>query len=140
MPATQATNHGTVSGTLAQVAAADGSYWSIQEVVLNRSSSLEHEWTIPNVPTTGTRVLNVKAYQTASTDGDTFTVQYLNNRGKWANALTVSRTSDNGTYQTFSLPSGQGGNLRVRVIDSNNSRNATALDTLFVDHLFVRVQ
>ena len=67
-------------------------------------------------------------------------MQYLNSRGKWTNALTVSRTADNGTYQTFSLPSGLGGNLRVRVIDSNSSRNATALDTLYVDHLFVRVQ
>ncbi|MEY4672897.1 MAG: hypothetical protein RL148_681 [Planctomycetota bacterium] len=140
VPATQLTNHGTVSGTLAQVTTADSSYWSVREVVQGNSSSLEHEWTIPNVPTTGTRVLNVKAYQSASTDGDTFTVQYLNSRGKWTNALTVSRTADNGTYQTFSLPSGLGGNLRVRVIDSNSSRNATALDTLYVDHLFVRVQ
>lgn len=140
VPSTQVTNHGTVAGTLSQVTTADGSYWSIREVLQGSSSSLEHEWTIPSVPTTGTRVLYLKAYQSASTDGDTFTVQYLNNRGKWANALTVSRTADNGTYQTFSLPSGQGGNLRVRVIDSNSSRNATALDTFFVDHLFLRVQ
>jgi hypothetical protein len=30
--------------------------------------------------------------------------------------------------------------VRVRVIDSDNRRNATGNDSVFVDHLFVRAQ
>jgi hypothetical protein len=38
------------------------------------------------------------------------------------------------------LPSGASGTVRIRVRDSNNSRNASGRDVLTVDHIVIEVQ
>ncbi|HEU4417701.1 MAG TPA: hypothetical protein VFT55_02120, partial [Planctomycetota bacterium] len=74
-----------------------------------------------------------------SADNDTFQFQVRNGKS-WVTAVTVTKTVDDNVYQTFVLPSGVAGTVRVRVIDSDNRRNVTGNDSVFVDHLFVRAQ
>lgn len=137
---------GSVSGGIAATAGADGTAQAITEVYGNGNrprNSLEHQWTIGGLPSGGTKTFMVLARQSASADGDAFEFQYasVNRRGKvsWNSMLTVSNTAYGG-YATFVLPSSISGNLMIRVIDSNNSRGANGLDTVFVDHLLVRTQ
>ncbi len=133
--------HGTIlnGSSYLQTQAADGVAEELREVIQGRINSLQHGWTIAGVPATGTRVLTMRAWKTVSTDGDSFTVQVYNaSRARWQNAFTVSSTTAPGTALTYTIPAGTSGSVRVQVIDSNSSKNATFLDTLFVDQLFVR--
>ena len=136
-------NHGTLlnGSTYVQTQAADGVAEEVREVIQGRTNSLQHGWTIGGVPATGTRVLNMKAWKTVSSDGDNFTVQVYNvSRARWVTAFTVTSTTAPGTTLSYTIPTGTSGTVRVQVIDSNSTKNATFLDTLFVDQLYVRAQ
>lgn len=133
--------HGTLLNgtTYVQTQAADGVAEEIREVIQGRTNSLQHGWTIAGVPATGTRVLTMKAWKTVSSDADNFTVQVYNvSRARWQTAFTVTGTTAPGTALTYTIPTGTSGTVRVQVIDSNSTKNATFLDTLFVDQIYVR--
>jgi len=132
-------NHGVVTGTFTLTQVDDAQYQQITEVTTNKRNSLEHEWQIAGVPATGTRTLHLQAHRTVSADNDTFLFQ-VRNGNQWVTAVTVTKTVDDNVYQTFVLPAGVSGTVRVRVIDSDNRRNVTGNDSVFVDHLFVRAQ
>ena len=129
---------GTVTGAFAATQADDGQTQSIREIVASNRSQLEHRWTIAGVPSTGTRTFQLKAYRSASTDGDNFQFACLNG-SSWVTLATVTNTSLAG-YVTATLPAGVSGNVTIRVIDTNRTRGRTALDTVFVEHMFVRAQ
>ena len=135
----QTPNHGVVTGAFSLTQADDGQRQQIAEVTSSSRNSLEHEWQIANVPSTGTRTLYVQAHRTVSADNDTFPIQVRSGKS-WITAVTVTKTLDDNVYQTFVLPAGVSGTVRVRVIDSDNNRNAVGNDSVFVDHLFVRAQ
>lgn len=129
---------GTVTGAFTATQADDGQTQSIREIVASNRSQLEHRWTIGGVPSAGTRTFHLKAYRSASTDGDNFQFACLNG-SSWVTLATVSNTSLVG-YVTATLPAGVSGNVTIRVIDTNRTRGRTALDTVFVEHMFVRAQ
>ena len=135
----QTPNHGVVTGGFALTNADDGVRQQIAEVTTNNRNSLEHEWQVAGVPSTGMRTLHLQAHRTVSADNDTFQFQVRNGKS-WVTAVTVTKTDDDNVYQTFVLPSGVAGTVRVRVIDSDNRRNVAGNDSVFVDHLFVRAQ
>jgi hypothetical protein len=131
---------GTVNGALSSTHADDGSRQQITEIATSGNrNSLEHEWQIANVPTTGIRTLRLQAHRTVSADNDTFQFQ-VRNGGSWVTAITVTKTADDNIDQTYVLPSTVSGTVRVRVVDSDNRRNVTGLDSVFVDRLSVLVQ
>ena len=138
---------GQVSGSFTATQTGDGVDQWITEVIAGRNrkqtSSLEHHWTVGGVPLSGTKAFHVLAYQSPSSDGDNFAFEYgtANRRGKvsWTRMVTISGTAPAG-YATFAMPSSLSGDVLIRVVDTNSRRNAVALDTVFVDHLFVRVQ
>ena len=83
----------------------------------------------------------VKAYKSVSTDGDGFDFEFLDTsrrKAKWKTMLTVTKTIDDGQYQTFSLPSSLSGSVSIRVVDTDGTRGATGLDTIFIDHMVIR--
>jgi hypothetical protein len=135
----QVTNHGTITGSFTLTHTADSVYQRLQERTASSRNSLQYDYTIANVPSTGTRTLRLKAYRTVSADNDTFIFQ-VRSGSSWINAITVSKTADDGIYQTYTLPSTVSGTVTVRVIDSNDVRNATGNDSVFVDHLCIRAQ
>lgn len=135
----QTANHGTVTGAFTLTQQDDGQYQQITETTTSGRNSLEHEWQVANVPSTGTRTLHLQAHRTVSADNDTFPFQ-VRSGNQWVAAVTVTKTVDDNVYQTFVLPAAVSGTVRIRVIDSDNRRNVTGNDSVFVDHLFVRAQ
>jgi hypothetical protein len=82
---------------------------------------------------------SVEAYHTANTGGDDFVFAYSTNGVNYTNMLTVTKTADDDTPQTFSMPAGLSGTVYVRVMDTYRdwSRNTTFLDTIYVDDMFI---
>ncbi len=133
--------HGTVSGSYLDTRTNDDVAEAVTEIESSgkpvaRYSLLDHAWTV-NV-TGGTAVtLFIDAAATASGDGDDFEFSYSTDGGAtFQPALTVP-AGDSGIYSA-SLPTSTAGPVNVRVTDTNRMAGARALDTVTVDHLFVR--
>lgn len=133
--------NGSLSGSYLDTLSSDNQYESITErssggKPANRYSFLEHVWTID--VTGGTDVtLFIEAYQTASSDGDTFEVSWSENGSTYTPLLTITATSDTNSYLSASLPSSTVGTIYIRVLDTDQTSGNNQLDTLFVDELFV---
>ncbi len=102
----------------------------------NRYSFLDHEWTVDIGAGGGTATLWIDAYTSQSTDGDTFELSATGASG----VVTLDRTSDTDGYQTLTLPAGASGLITVGLSDTDQTPGAKALDSVTVDHLFIRVE
>jgi len=135
--------YGTVSNSYTNTHADDGSSHSIREVEsggkpASRYSQLEHRWTF-SIASGTTATVSANAWSGGSSDGDTFRFEYsLNGGSTWQTLFTVSSTSNTNT-QSFQLPGNPSGSILLRVVDSNRSAGKRQLDTVFVDHLQIRV-
>ena len=134
---------GTVSGNYTSTTTDNGVAESITEALsggqpAKRYSQLEHRWNF-NLSAGISATLVANAWSSGSTDGDTFNFQYSTNGGSsWTTMFNVSSTS-NGNVQSFVLPGAPSGAVIVRVVDSNRTAGATALNTVSVDHLYIQV-
>jgi calcineurin-like phosphoesterase family protein/purple acid phosphatase-like protein/fibronectin type III domain protein len=131
---------GTATGGHMNTWSADGVYESIQEIETkgkDRVNSLEVVWRL-DVAGGSSVTLFLKAHQTRSRDGDNFDFSWSADGSGYTNLLTVSRTSDDGTYQSASLPSSTQGTIFIRARDTDRRPGARGKDTLRVDHLFIR--
>ena len=133
---------GTVSGTYVATNADGGAVESIREREsggrpANRYSYLEHRWSI-DVAAGDTVTLFLDAYMDASTDGDEFTFAYSTG-GSYTDMMTISNTSP-GAAVAYPLPSSTSGAITVRVLDTNRTSGNRALDTVYIDHLYVESQ
>ena len=86
----------------------------------------------------GSVVVHVQAHRTGSADGDNFTFAYSTNNVAYVAMLTTTKTADNNETQSFTLPASLKGKVYVRVQDTNRSSGKNVLDTVFVDHLYIR--
>ena len=102
----------------------------------NRYSFLDHEWTVDIGAGGAVVTVWVDAWTTPSADGDTFELTV----GGSSDVLVPDRTSDDDAYQTLTMPPGVGGILTLRLRDTDQSTGARSLDSVTVDHLFVRVE
>lgn len=132
---------GDVSGSYLDTHADDGTPESITEVESggrpgSRHSLLEHSWTVD--VTGGSAVtLFVDASATDSGDGDEFAFAYSVDGGQtYQPALTVP-TGGSGVYSGALAPS-TSGPVRIRVVDTARTAGGRSLDTVAVDHLFIR--
>ncbi len=133
----ESTSRGTVDGNYTDTYSSDDSYEALTEVVHANRSKLEHEWTFS--VTGGTSVqFSVEAYKAGTEDN--FDFEYSPNGSDWTYMLTVSKTSDDNTPQTFDLPGGTSGTFYIHVFDTNRNNKAKDLDTVYVDHMFIRSQ
>ena len=142
--------NGTVSGTLADVGTSDDAFFEISEIISSggspalRYSFLEHRWTIPVV--SGSRLgLHVEGFRTQSIDGDTFVFEYFDGAAWVEISLTpLPLSTACGTFAcdvdlSGSLPPTLNGDVSFRVRDTDQSPGAQDLDTVTIDHLFVRI-
>jgi hypothetical protein len=132
---------GTVGGSYIDTQSSDNSYESIQEIESGgkpseRYSYLEHKWTIE---VTGTEPVTfyVEAYHTSNGEGDDFVFAYSINDSDYTDMVTVSKTSDDDTYQSYELSGISGGTVYIRVKDTDQSAGNKALDTIYVDHIYI---
>lgn len=135
---------GTVTGTYADTQSSNDIRESIREVLSGGSPSkkysyLEHKWTI-NVAAAPTVTFYVEAHHTANSEGDDFVFAWSSDNVNFTNMATVTKTADDNAYQTFSLPATTNGTIYVRVRDANRTAGRQVLDTVYVDHIFVRSQ
>ncbi len=134
---------GTVSGSYTNTQASNNSYESITEVAsggkpTNRYSYLEHKW--PISVTGGNPVtFYVEAYKTSNSEGDDFVFAYSTTGvdGSYTNMVTVTKTSDNDTAQSYVLPGGTSGTVHIRVLDTDQTGGNTTLDTIYIDHMHI---
>lgn len=132
---------GTVDGDYLLTHLDDGSAESITEQLSGgkpdfRYSYLEHKWLF-NIPPGNNMTLHINAWSSISSDQDEFIFAYSLDDLTYSDLVAISNTSDAG-HQIFNLPPGVQGSLYVRVKDSNQSIGSVSLDSVFIDHLFVR--
>jgi hypothetical protein len=133
---------GTVSGSYLDTQVSDDVYESITEVEsggkpANRYSHLEHKWTVD--VTGGSDVtFYLEAYRSSSSDGDNFVFAYSTDDSTYTDMATVTKIADDGSYQTFDLPSDLSGTVYIRVKDTDQTAGNKALDTIYIDHMFIR--
>ena len=132
---------GTVTGNLTGTWATDDVYEQIREVESggkpsSRHSYLEHKWVL-NVAGGDAVTFFLEAFRTSNAENDSFIFAYSTDDVAYTDMVTVNKTSDDNTYQSFGLPPAVSGTLYIRVRDSNRSSGNNFLDTLFIDHLFI---
>jgi hypothetical protein len=129
---------GDVTGSYLDTHASDGSSETITEVLnvpnKNGYSTLEHIWTF-DVPTGSFVEFHVEAYQSVSTDGDSFDFSYSTDGLTYHYMLTVTETY--GTEQSFTLPSATAGPVYIKATDTDHTRKSQDFDTLFVDCMWI---
>jgi hypothetical protein len=134
---------GTVTnGSYLDTQSSDNAYEAIQEIESGgnpnkRRSYLEHKWTI-NVTGGDSITFFVEAYHTANSEGDDFIFAYSTDDISYTNMVVVTKTADDDNQQSFVLPSSISGTVYIRVTDSDQTQGNKALDTVYVDHMFIR--
>ena len=133
---------GTVSGDYTDTQASDDTYESIQEKESggnpnNRYSFLEHKWTI-SVIGGETVTFYVEAYHTSNSENDDFIFAYSTDDSSYTNMVTVTKTSDDDTYQSYALPGSTSGTVYIRVLDTDQTAGNKTLDTIYVDDMYIR--
>jgi hypothetical protein len=136
---------GTVTGNYTHTHTSDNLYESIQEDAITtgkpdgRISYLEHKWTIDAGSAKKANVtFYLEAYHTINSENDDFIFAYSTNDTTYHDMLTVTKTSDNGTYQTFNMPNTTGGTVYIRVRDTDRTPGNTSKDIIYIDHMFIR--
>ena len=133
----ETTQHGDrTAGNLTNTYAGDDTYEALTEAKFGGNKSrLEHRWTF-DVTGGGTVTFFVEAHHDSAVED--FAFEYSTDGVTWTTMLTVTKTADNDTAQSFVMPATTSGTVFVRVVDTNRSRKESALDTLYVDEMFIR--
>ena len=136
--------YGTITSSYIDTQAKDSAYEVIEEVLdkprnPNAYSILEHKWLI-DVPGTGPQSFHVNAYRDVYDDADNFAFAYSTDDLTYTEMLTVTKTSDDGMYQTYALPDSVSGTVYIRVSDSDHTKKELVLGQVHVDHMFIRCE
>ncbi len=127
-----------VSGDLTSILADDDIYLQIREESWagGKRTRLEHQWTF-QLAGSGPVTFYVQAHHTGT---ENFQFAYSTNGGaSWTNMVTVTKTADNNSYQTFAMPNDLTGTVLVRVVDLDRSNNEPIIDSIYIDDMFIRV-
>jgi hypothetical protein len=133
---------GTMTGDYLDTHVSDDVYESITErdglgKPSGRYSYLEHKWTI-DVTGGSSVTFHLEAHRTANTEGDDFVFAYSIDDSTYTDMVTVTKIADDGSYQTFGLPDDLSGTVYIRVMDTDRTAGNRALDTIHIDHMFIR--
>lgn len=123
------------TGTFTDTHSSDNLYEAItEEFFAKNRSRLEHKWTFD--VTGGSAVtFNVEAHRNSNAD-DNFMFAYSTDDVTYMDMVAVASTSDQ--VYSFQLPNTLSGNVFVRVVDTNRDRGNSSLDTIYVDHMYIR--
>jgi hypothetical protein len=138
-PISETAVYGTlVSGSYTSATASDNVYETLREVMNGTSYSwMEWKWTF-NIRAGTAQQFRVEAYRPSNSDSDNFQFAYSTNGSSYTNMVSITKTSDNNTDQTYSLPAGTTGTVYVRVRDTNRTSGRNSLDTLYIDRMCIR--
>jgi hypothetical protein len=133
---------GKVTGGHLDTHGSDDMYESITEVESggkpsNRYSYLEHKWTV-DVTGGNSIAFNVESHHSLSSDDDDFVFAYSTDDSTYTDMVTITKIVDDNTTQTCDLPNDLSGTLYIRVRDTDRTKGNRLLDTIFIDHMFIR--
>ncbi len=139
---TEITLLGTISaGAITDTHTSDNTYQILTETESGgkrnrRRSQLEHKWIFD---VTGGELVTffVEAHHTVNDEGDDFLFSYSTDDINYTDMLTVTKTADDNSNNFFVLPGDLSGTVYVRVIDTDRTQGNRALDSLYVDSLFI---
>ena len=118
-------------------------HWGVDDVLVTGTvptSVMEHKWAI-EVTGGGTGVVfAVEAYHTSNTEGDDFDFYYSTDDSTYTYMLTITKTSDDDTEQTYTLPSSLNGTVYIKVVDTDRTAGNTNSDTLYIDKMVIRTE
>lgn len=103
----------------------------------DRYTYLEHKWTIDVGGGYDSYTFYIEAYHTANSEGDDFVFAYSTDDSTYYNMVTVTKTADDDTYQTFVLPDTLSGTVYIRVLDTDQTPGNRVKDTIYIDHMFI---
>jgi hypothetical protein len=126
----------TVSGIPADAYDNNNQYQAVTEAISGDTSALEHRWTF-NVIADELVTFYVEAHHSVNSEGDDIVFAYSTNAVDWIDMVIVSKTTDDNTLQFFPLPTQTGGTIYVRALDTDRTSGNTALDTVYVDTIFI---
>ena len=136
---------GNVSGNHTLTHESDDLYESITENLSignpakRRYSHLEHKWTTDVIDGSKANVtFYLEAHHSLSSDGDDFVFAYSANDDTYTDMVTVIKTDDNDTCQTYELPNDLSGTVYIRVKDTDQTAGNQGLDTVHIDQMFIR--
>ena len=132
---------GTVTNDHTYTHTSNDKYESIEEIRQGPRSLLEHKWTI-EVPT-GTKssvTFHLEAHQIDTGENDHFMFAYSTDGSIYKDMVKVNTTTDtNLTYElTNELSNDFSGAVYIRVRDTDRNRGKKVLDTISIDHMFIR--
>jgi hypothetical protein len=133
---------GTASNTFVETQANDANTQILMEQTSGgkpskRYSYLEHKWMIPIRPG-ASLTLFANAWAPVSAEGDTFVFSYSTDDENYTDMFTVSADFDDDSYNTYPLPSNLSGTLYIKVKDTLRYPGRYDINTLYIDHLFIR--
>jgi hypothetical protein len=129
------TNLATADFQTAEGSIASGSYldtWTqndVREVLREghtggppgqRRSLLDHTWTF-QVVTGSSYTFSIDAHHDANNEGDDFELFYSLDNSTFTSMLTVTKTADNDTLQTYGFTEDIAGTVYVRVLDTDQT-------------------
>ena len=132
---------GTVTGSYLDTHTSDGVYEVIEEVSTsgkssNRQSLLEHTWTF-TMSGENSPIFSIEAHHSANAEGDDVRFSYSTDGTNFTDMFDVTKTADDDTLQTFTLPSAIQGALTIRAVDTDRTPGLNGLDSLSVDRMFI---
>lgn len=136
----ETTVYGTRSGDYTATLSSDNTYEAITEAVSGGYPRLEHRWRF-SVPAGSSRTLRVEGYRSPYTGYDEFIFEYSTNGGQTFTGvgLSISLTSDPDSDNAQNLPAAVTGNVIIRLVDTGHTVGETTSDTVWIDHLWIRV-
>jgi len=119
----------------------DGVYEALTEEATKgnpakQRSQASHTWRF-DVASGPYHSFHVDGYHTPNAEGDDFAFEYSRDGVNFAPMLVVAATAPGAPLQSFTFPVNVSGTLYVRASDTDRSQGNSALDTLFVDEMFV---
>jgi hypothetical protein len=134
---------GTINGSPADTATDNDISQSITEresggKKQDRHSFLEHKWTFQIAPATG-YLFNLNAWSSGSSDADTFMFSWSDDDSVYTDFLSVSSTDPAHTQMAI-LPNTLSGTVYIRVVDTDRTAGHNSLDTVFIDHMYIRAE
>ena len=131
------------SGDLTNTFASDDVYEQITERhsggnPSNRISFAEHKWTF-DVTGGDSVTFFVEAFHTLNTENDDYVFAYSTDDVAYTNMVTVTKTSDDDTAQSYALPSALSGTVYVRVKDADQTQGNGGSDRVFIDRMVIVV-
>ncbi|HLG21554.1 MAG TPA: hypothetical protein VI382_01970, partial [Candidatus Manganitrophaceae bacterium] len=127
---------GTLSGSYIDIQSGYYLHEVLQEVPKDGASVLEHKWAIPH-PGGARLQLAVRGYHSPNAEGDDFVFSYSTDDKRYIDMFTLAAVKEDRSYQFFTLPPLPEGTLYIRVRDTDRTRGRSALDRLYLDHLYL---